>query len=164
MSAETTLTLRDIHLPAGISWWPPAPGWWVVAGVMVSLAVLGVWYYRRYQARCLQRTALLALEKIQAQYDKEPDDRKMIQALSIWLRRVCISYYPVAEVAGLTGSDWLNFLDQHLSGTSMSQAFSAGAGSVILTGPYQLVSSGDSAELLSLCRSWLMALPLRQGK
>ena len=163
MPVETTLPLRDIHLPAGISWWPPAPGWWIVTGFMLCLAFLLFWFYRRYQARRLQREALLALEQIEARYAKDADVQQMIKAVSIWLRRVCVSYYPVADVAGLTGADWLAFLDKNLAGTALSQAFSVGAGRVIQTAPYQSTSSGDSAELLLLCRAWIMALPVRRG-
>ena len=27
------IPLRDLHLPDAISWWPLAPGWWIVLGL-----------------------------------------------------------------------------------------------------------------------------------
>ena len=104
MPAAPSLPLRDIHLPDAVAWWPPAPGWWIIAGLLVLLAVLLSWSYRRYQGRRLQREAARALDEIHALYDSNHDDQVLIQSLSIWLRRVCISYFPAAEVAGLTGA------------------------------------------------------------
>ena len=40
--------LRDIHLPQAVHWWPPAPGWWIVAAVVLALMI---WLSRYLQAR-----------------------------------------------------------------------------------------------------------------
>jgi len=163
MPEQTTLPLRDIHLPTAPGWWPPAPGWWIIAGLGVVIVVLMLWFYRRYQRRRLQREALSALDTIQAAYDSGLDEGKTIQALSIWLRRVCISCYPAATVAGLTGQDWLRFLDQQLSSHDAKQGFSSGPGRQLLSAPYQATAAGHSSELLLLCRQWLKQLPY-QGR
>lgn len=40
--------LRDIHLPQAVHWWPPAPGWWLVAAMVLALTI---WLSRYLQAR-----------------------------------------------------------------------------------------------------------------
>jgi len=165
MPADTTLALRDIHLPDHIAWWPLAPGWWIVTALLLFLLLLTVYCYRRYQGGRLRRVALSELARIQEKYAQDKDGHRLVQLLSNWLRRVCISYYPVVDVAGLTGLDWLQFLDKNLSGTSSSRAFSEGVGQTILTAPYQPESTVNGAELLSLCRLWVMKLPRqRRGR
>ena len=29
--------LRPLHRPLPVSWWPPAPGWWLLAGQKVTV-------------------------------------------------------------------------------------------------------------------------------
>ena len=55
--------LRDIHLPDGVAWWPPAPGWWLL---LLLLAVIGalIWRYRQQQAR-KRRYRVLALQELE---------------------------------------------------------------------------------------------------
>ena len=37
MSIENPLVnLKDIHLPSPVSFWPPAPGWWILAVLLIS--------------------------------------------------------------------------------------------------------------------------------
>ena len=31
--------LADIHLPDPVSWWPLAPGWWMLLGLAVSIFI-----------------------------------------------------------------------------------------------------------------------------
>ena len=39
-----TLVLRDVHVPASPSFWPPAPGWWVVFAIFaLSVAGIAAW-------------------------------------------------------------------------------------------------------------------------
>ena len=33
------LQLRDIHLPESSLWWPPAPGWWILALLLIAFCV-----------------------------------------------------------------------------------------------------------------------------
>jgi len=163
MAVDTSLPLRDIHLPPQPSWWPPAIGWWLFAGLLLILIILALTLYRRYQGRRLQREARRALFDIQQRYELDHDEQMLVRALSVWLRRVCISHYPAVDVAGLTGMEWLRFLDKQLSATPSPQAFSAGPGQVILSAPYQDDRPVDGADLLVLCHTWISRLP-RQAR
>jgi len=39
--------MRELHLPDPVGWWPPAPGWWVVAVLVAIALVLGWHVWRR---------------------------------------------------------------------------------------------------------------------
>ena len=39
---EAVQQIRDIHGFAGVPWWPPGPGWWVLAGGLILLALLAI--------------------------------------------------------------------------------------------------------------------------
>lgn len=158
MPGQTTLPLRDIHLPANVGWWPPAPGWWLVAGLVVLALLLLAWRIRRRGNRHLYQAARQELQHIRSRYDQDHDERQLIQAVSIWLRRVCISRYPAADVAGLTGRRWLQFLDQSLGDRAATASFSDGPGRLLLSAPYQNTAPANAAELLPLCETWLNAV------
>ena len=64
---------------------------------------------------------------------------------------VALQRYPQEEVASLTGSAWLEFLDA----TGGDGEFRNGAGQVLETGPYrQHVQNVAVDSLLALARSW----------
>jgi len=151
MNPGSELPLRDIHLPDPVSWWPPAPGWWLLLALLVAIALLSGFLHHRYRRNALQRAARQALHRIGEDYRQSGDTRLLVQQLSILLRRVGLSRYPRQQVAGLTGCTWLSLLDRTLPG----EEFQQGAGRVLIEAPYSLDSRVDGPALLRLCERWL---------
>lgn len=153
-----SLPLRDIHLPPAISWWPPAPGWWYLLAGVVILVGLALLIRRWYKKGALRREALTRLRQIETAYEQEGDCIKLSQELSILLRRIVLSNRPKEQVAGLTGENWLRFLDEHnpVSNKKNSSAFQQGAGRILITAPYQKqVDKEEVDRLLGLCQKWI---------
>lgn len=149
------LPLRDIHLPAPIGLWPPAPGWWVIALLLPSLIWL-LWRWRRRRALDPRRAVLQQLIELEKNPRLSPSDR--VKAISILLRRAAMTIYGRPEAASLSGEAWLEFLDRILE----DQAFSTGAGRILLDAPFRPDFDGEVAPLFELCRRWLKHLPQRQ--
>jgi len=150
-AAGPMLELRDIHAAPPPGLWPPAPGWWVLAVLLAVLLALGLlWLRRRYHARRFRRQAMLELEHINEKYKDSYDDGFFAET-GIWLRRVALYRYPTEQVASLTGSAWLEFLDA----TGGAGEFRNGVGQVLETGPYRPEGAAVAVDsLLALVRSW----------
>jgi hypothetical protein len=160
MPSGSQATLRDIHLPDPVGWWPPAPGWWLLAGLVLLLG-LGLWWLRRRARRkALPRAAAAELTRLQRCYEADGDLAALLAGVSAWLRRVALQYFPRAEIAALNGEAWLARLDQVLG----EDGFRQGPGRVLDTGPYQRQAAADVEALLALCRRWLTALPAGGGR
>jgi hypothetical protein len=128
------LPLRDLHLPDVIGLWPLAPGWWV----LIALAVAGVGYllYKQYLVwrwNAARRLALRELGRVRSEYENGADALSLGKQLSELVRRSMLAYAPRGEVAGLTGDNWLAWLDRGLDG----KPFSEGPGKTLETLPYQ---------------------------
>jgi hypothetical protein len=101
--------LHDIHLPAPVSFWPPAPGWWVLVGLVI-VAILGVWLWRRARRRSLRRAALGELDALATAYAAESDALALARGLSALVRRLALRCFGARRVASLRGADWNRFL------------------------------------------------------
>jgi hypothetical protein len=145
--------LRDIHLPAPVSWWPPAPGWWVLLLLALIFAGLVYLFYLRHRRNRWRQIALAELVRLRGE---TPD--RLLPVLSVLLRRVAISRFPRHDVASLTGDAWLAFLDRALGDGA---AFQSGAGRILLNGPYADKVDADAESLLVLCERWIKRLPAR---
>jgi hypothetical protein len=154
----TELPLRDIHLPDAISWWPLAPGWWILLGFTIVCVALVWWWLRRKAAMRVRVAALAEWQQLMERYQREPNDSQLVQGLSILMRRVSLSYSPRETVAGLNGEAWLHYLDNAHS-LPQTKPFSDGAGRLLLAGPYQQQIDGDVLALHALCGEWLSRLP-----
>ncbi len=167
---QQTLNLRDIHLPEPISWWPLAPGWWLlVTGLLLIIATVFI-SRKIYRSKQLKRDVNTELETIKQQFQQTQDKSQLAKALSILLRRANITYYSQnnfngENVAGLTGEDWLAWLDKTHSKadsalTTKNITFHSDSGRILITAPYMADKSKlnyDAPNLIRLCESWLLS-------
>lgn len=160
--------LRDIHLPDGVSWWPPAPGWWVLL-VVSLLATLAVWFFIRNKLKAEDHSISHAIRQLDKLVErKDITDEQLIRQLSKLLRRASMSLYGRKKIAGLAGEDWLAFLDskwvanrshskkQKNKDASKPTAFQRGKGRVLLDQPYKKQTEYERSQLIKLVRQWLM--------
>lgn len=116
--------LVDAPAPPPVSMTPQTPGWLVLGALLLAgLAVLAWRWRARRLATAFRREALAAL-------DGAGDDPVAIAAI---LRRAALVAHDRADVAGLSGTEWLGFLDQGMDGAP----FSSGIGRAVADGPYR---------------------------
>lgn len=94
--------LQDIVEASPVSWWPPAPGWWVVgAVVLLAGCIAGIRAWQRWQAQAYRRAAL-----------QELDTATTVAAVAGILKRTALAAWPRANVASLSGAAWCDWLRQ----------------------------------------------------
>ena len=142
--------LRDIHLPEPISWWPPAPGWWLLALVACALlAWLIRFIYRRYKAKHYRRQALGQLQVLQT----ETDPQAKLRGLFVLLKQTANCAYPSRQPSSLAIEPFVDFLRFSCDESVFSQ--STGELQSLL---YAKQSSGQSQDLEALfedARIWI---------
>ncbi len=126
--------LRDIVVPPAVSFWPPAPGWWVVGAACAVAAGFAIAAALRYWRRnAYRREALRALETAEA------------SDISAILKRAALAAFPREQVASLNGAAWLAFLDR-TGGTAF-------ANTALLALTYG--GSGDRDAVVAQARRWI---------
>jgi hypothetical protein len=111
MNADALSGLRDYHLPGSLHWWPPAPGWWLLATALaLAGAVLWLRQRRRTRGRRATRLALQQLNRLRETWGRDNDDMAFARELAILLRRYCLARWPVDDALGLSGDAWRGYL------------------------------------------------------
>jgi len=151
--------LRDIHLPAEVSWFPPAIGWWIALALIIGTITL---IYKAYKKQLARKAAMPInwrpalqdeLSQIQAQFENSQDQQQLAIDLSQLLRKTVINENPeqASKLAGLTGPAWLAALDQHFqTGDQFSLCASA-----LSEAPYNPRVKFNADSLLSLVKQSL---------
>jgi len=160
-SDPASLPLRDIHLPDPVSWWPLAPGWWALMMLLVIVVLLTTYFIRRYRNHKISALYLAKqeLERIKTEFILNQDKSNLVKELSELIRRLSISIFPREQSAGLTGEEWLKFLDKY----SHKNEFDNGIGRVLIEAPYQADPEFNTNELIDLISIWIESIGKRKG-
>jgi hypothetical protein len=111
--------LRDIQGIEGVPWWPPAPGWWVIAAVILTLAVLA-WRFRTsirlripplpvFTLGSWRWDAARQLRALSRRANTQ-EIKHTAAELSELVRRIAMARKGREACAGLTGQAWLDWL------------------------------------------------------
>ncbi len=132
-----TLQLKDVHPGIAPDWWPPAPGWWLLLGVALLLALwLGRWWLLRHRRR---RELARYFDETLARAASPP---AQVAAMSELLRRAARRIDPQAD--RLQGEAWLAFLDAGMK----PPAFLHGPGALLVDGAFRPAVDPAAVEAL----------------
>jgi hypothetical protein len=150
MPMDPLSELRDIHLPPLPPLWPPAPGWWLLSLVAIAAVVFGLRFaLAAWRGARPRRAAVRAMAGLRRRYESGEAPDVLTAELATLLRRAAMNRHPRAQVAGLTGRDWLEFLDND------THHFTEGVGACLATAPYARAQAVDLDALLALCETWV---------
>ncbi len=139
--------LRDIHLPDGVSAFPPAYGWWIILATIIALVTLV------YMISIIRRKSkkLYALHLLQNIYCNNTIASAV--EMSGLLRRICIFKYK--EAITLSGTNWINFLN-----SKTKKPLADKTAELLLNAPYIPQNSkgfaqSDVIALRQFCKNWI---------
>lgn len=142
--------LRDIHLPPDISWWPLAPGWWVLAGaaMIAALAIVGINYVRR---RTVRYRALHELNDLRR--DEDLGAVSTAERIAVLLKRIVLQRSATKALGIEHGSRWVERLTQDPGGMPAEIA------GFLALAPYanaeRIDHSPDRAALFTAADRWI---------
>lgn len=144
---ENLPLLRDIHIPEGVSAFPPAYGWWVILACVLGLILL-YQIIKFIRSKSKKLFALRLLNRIDLS-----NPIIAAQKISEILRRICVYKYP--EALTLFNQDWINFLNSHTK-TKLSKK----ASDLLNNAPYISTSSksftyNHAEELKAFATRWI---------
>jgi len=162
--------IRDIHGFEGVSWWPPGPGWWILAAGVIAAVVLA-WRFRSVLRLRIPIPVITlgdwrwdAARQLRALRRQVQRDELVLKeaagAISELLRRIAMARLGRAACAGLTGPDWLAWLDAN----DPNRFAWAERGRMLLEVPYApprdkgtAEHRGDMIVLIDAAHDWVAA-------
>jgi hypothetical protein len=149
--ADLLAQLRDIHGAPAAPWWPPAPGWWVLA----LLVAIGLFYVVRYASkrhqqkqRRLQLTRFV--DRVTQEVDPAAAPQEYLASLNRVFKIVALRAFPENHCALMQGAEWVDFLRIKLGDAGESDELK-----VLAVGPYQPAPEFDAERLTGLAKRWI---------
>ena len=169
-STELLGQLADIHLPAAVAYWPPAPGWWVLVFMLLSVIVWAALYViQQIKQRKICAYALSELDKIQLDYDQINKDSEaaensaqllFVNQFNAVIRRVALWHYPDSGIASLGGAAWVDFIQEKGDSSGMTEEISE----AISQGRFKPHCDVDVNQLCRFGQQWISSLYMNFSK
>lgn len=160
-SEELLAQLADIHLPAPVSYWPPAIGWWILAAIaLVLIALLLRKFARMRRQQKICQYAVAELRRCYESYSHtEPaalDQAKLDYAnqFNTVLRRVALVHFTGNNVASLDGASWVDFIRQKGESSQMTEEIAK----ALQYGRFQTKCDVDVDAMQSFGEQWIESL------
>ena len=151
MNPDLLSQLRDIHTAAPVGWWPPAPGWWVLALLLlVLLGWLGRRVLARYRVHQRRKQMLGWVDHLNANIDPQRDPQAYLSTLNRIFKLVALRAFPDQHCAVLSGQEWVDFLIEKTKKTESAETLG-----VLATGPYDPAPKFNPDQLSELSRYWI---------
>ena len=139
--------LRDIHLPEGVSAFPPGYGWGIILAVILSI-ILIIYLWKLFRIKSKKIYALHLLQNIYCN-----DSISSAVEMSAILRRICVLKYK--EAITLSGEEWIKFLN-----SKIKKPLYGKSADLLINAPYIPLNSkgferADIVRLRQFCREWI---------
>ncbi|MFV0626423.1 MAG: DUF4381 domain-containing protein [Alphaproteobacteria bacterium] len=139
--------LKDIQLPLGVSFFPPAYGWWVILFCVILLIFLCeiIKIYRKKNKK------LYALKLL----GHTNSNNLIASAISVSeiLRRICVYKYPQAN--SLYGNEWIDFLNKKTKQTATENTAELLVNAPYLNKENHKYTKNDLDDLIEFSKGWI---------
>jgi hypothetical protein len=135
--------------PEAISWWPLAPGWWILTFLLIALASYGAIKLRQHrQKNNYRKIATLVLGWHYSEWQLKQNDGDYLQAANSVIKRACLHFD--ADSSELFGLDWALYLNAHVKNNLSEETQKA-----LSEGLYQQQSNADIDHVHQHLNAWL---------
>jgi len=168
-SAELLEQLADIHLPGPVPFWPPAPGWWLLA--LLVIALLGWLTYKLLEARKQRQICAFALQELDKAYtafeNQQSGDPQLLNEARLGflnnfnavLRRVALWHYPKSNIASLGGRAWVDFIREKGESSLLTDEIAK----ALEEGRFKTHCDIDAEQLHQFGERWIVSLYMNRS-
>lgn len=115
--------LNDIVLPAQVSWWPLAHGWYFLfVLLLLVLAWFGYRSLKHWSGNRYRRAALDEFHSLEQDIKNTTKQDHSLRQIPVLIKRTALMVYPRDQVASLTGKDWHRFLNSKLKNPPFTES------------------------------------------
>lgn len=151
MNPDLLAQLRDIHSAAPAPWWPPAPGWWLLAlSLLVLLGWLGRRVFAKYRVHQRRKQMLGWVDHLNENINPQREPQAYLSTINRIFKLVALRAFPGQQCAALNGQDWVDFLTEKMSKFPTAQSLD-----VLASGPYDPAPDFNPEQLSELTRYWI---------